>query len=766
LVDLSLSSVSNATGNFLTISGGVVHQRTPSETRSDVGAQEQLNGTGFVKASGTTISYDNSTYQVTSEKGQPNGYASLDGNGKVPLVQINDALIGNVNFQGLWNAATNTPTLANPPASDTKGHYYIVSTAGTFAGISFEVGDWIISDGTAWGKVDNTDAVSSVFGRTGNVTAANGDYTTAQVTESGNLYYTDGRARGALSFVAGSGAYDSSTGVITIPTNNNQITNGAGYITSAALSGYVQGSGSAGQVAYWSTGSAITGESNLFWDSTNDRLGIGTNTPATTLEVNGVGLFSGASLAGNTKNGVYIYDTVIASLAGGNSRSLQIQAQTLSIFTGTTYTEKVKVFENGNVVISTSPADSSFKLDVNGTGRFSGNAFFNSKVLINSTDTTKTPLLLNAEGNYSSSGNMTTGFAITNTSFGRALNMGVFESGAYGWIQAAYINNSDTTFALALQPRGGNLLVGTTDNNGARLQVSGAATFSSSVTATQMLINTTASNFTPFLLNSNGSFTASGNITTGLAITNTTAGRSINIGVFDAGAYAYIQSAYVASAQTTFALSLNPNGGNVLIGTTTDAGAPFRLQVARTGGSNYLNVITDNNAGYDCAMLFSDGTNQVYAGMMRGSTGLTGAYTIWTGGSARLNVTSGGNVMIGTGSANSKLQVAGSFATPHTTKSANYTLDATDYTVGFDCASNRTANLPDATTCAGRIYVIYQYNTNIGLRYVTIDGDGSQTINGLTTVNLQYQDDFSSVMIQSNGSNWVVIASALYAAPV
>jgi hypothetical protein len=239
LVDLSLSSVSNATGNFLTISGGVVHQRTPSETRSDVGAQAQLNGTGFVKASGTTITYDNSTYQVTSEKAQPNGYASLDSNGKVPLVQINDALIGNVNFQGLWNAATNTPTLANPPASGTKGYYYIVSTAGTFAGISFEVGDWIISDGTAWGKVDNTDAVSSVFGRTGNVTATNGDYNTSQVTENTNLYYTDGRARGALSFVAGSGAYNSTTGVITIPTNNNQITNGAGYITSAALGAYL-----------------------------------------------------------------------------------------------------------------------------------------------------------------------------------------------------------------------------------------------------------------------------------------------------------------------------------------------------------------------------------------------------------------------------------------------------------------------------------------------------------------------------------------------
>ena len=85
----------------------------------------------------------------------------------------------------------------------------------------------------------NTDAVTSVFGRTGTVVATNGDYTTSQVTEGTNLYYTDARSRAALSFVAGSGAYNSTTGVLTIPTNNNQITNGAGYITSSALSTYV-----------------------------------------------------------------------------------------------------------------------------------------------------------------------------------------------------------------------------------------------------------------------------------------------------------------------------------------------------------------------------------------------------------------------------------------------------------------------------------------------------------------------------------------------
>jgi len=83
---------------------------------------------------------------------------------------------------------------------------------------------------------DNTDAVTSVFGRTGAVVATSGDYNTSQVTELTNLYFTDARSRAALSFAAGSGAYNSTTGVITIPTNNNQITNGSNFITLTSLS--------------------------------------------------------------------------------------------------------------------------------------------------------------------------------------------------------------------------------------------------------------------------------------------------------------------------------------------------------------------------------------------------------------------------------------------------------------------------------------------------------------------------------------------------
>ena len=50
-------------------------------------------------------------------------------------------------------------------------------------------------------------------------------------------------------------------------------------------SGTITGSGAATQVAFWNGTSSITGSNNLFWDSTNNYLGINTNTPTTALDV-------------------------------------------------------------------------------------------------------------------------------------------------------------------------------------------------------------------------------------------------------------------------------------------------------------------------------------------------------------------------------------------------------------------------------------------------------------------------------------------------
>ena len=92
----------------------------------------------------------------------------LEAFGKVQN-QIN-GLIGGVQYQGTWDAATNNPFLQS--SVGVQGHYYVVNVAGNtnLNGItSWNVGDWAIYDGTAWNKVDNTDAVVSVNGYTGAV---------------------------------------------------------------------------------------------------------------------------------------------------------------------------------------------------------------------------------------------------------------------------------------------------------------------------------------------------------------------------------------------------------------------------------------------------------------------------------------------------------------------------------------------------------------------------------------------------------------------
>lgn len=107
--------------------------------------------------------------------------ATLSG-GKVPTSQLPDSVLGGLNFQSTWNASTNTPAIpAAAPAN--KGWYYKVTVAGSSSidGIAeWAVGDWVVSNGTAWDKVDNTDA----------------SQTTDTVTEGAvNLYHTPARVR-------------------------------------------------------------------------------------------------------------------------------------------------------------------------------------------------------------------------------------------------------------------------------------------------------------------------------------------------------------------------------------------------------------------------------------------------------------------------------------------------------------------------------------------------------------------------------------------
>jgi hypothetical protein len=106
----------------------------------------------------------------TKDAGVANGVATLDGSGTVPISQLPAAVLGALSYQGTWDASTNTPTLTS--SVGTKGYYYVVNVAGStnLNGITdWKVGDWAVYNGTAWQKIDNTDAVTSVNGYTGTV---------------------------------------------------------------------------------------------------------------------------------------------------------------------------------------------------------------------------------------------------------------------------------------------------------------------------------------------------------------------------------------------------------------------------------------------------------------------------------------------------------------------------------------------------------------------------------------------------------------------
>ena len=96
---------------------------------------------------------------------------------------------GGLSYQGTWNASTNTPTLAS--STGVNGYYYITATAGStnLDGITdWQIGDWLLFNGTVWQKIDQSNLVTSVNGYTGTVVLTQTDVSgTASLTTTQTL---------------------------------------------------------------------------------------------------------------------------------------------------------------------------------------------------------------------------------------------------------------------------------------------------------------------------------------------------------------------------------------------------------------------------------------------------------------------------------------------------------------------------------------------------------------------------------------------------
>ena len=139
--------------------------------------------TGVLKGDGTSVSAVSAsdiTGQVLTGYTSGSGTVSATDSILQAIQKLNGntaLLTGAVVYQGTWNATTNTPTLTS--GTGTKGSLYKVSVAGTTTldGISsWNVGDSVVFDGTAWDKIDGlANEVISVAGRTGAVTLSQAD---------------------------------------------------------------------------------------------------------------------------------------------------------------------------------------------------------------------------------------------------------------------------------------------------------------------------------------------------------------------------------------------------------------------------------------------------------------------------------------------------------------------------------------------------------------------------------------------------------------
>ena len=154
--------------------------------------------------------------------GAANGLATLDGSGKIPVGELPDTVLGALNYLGTWNARDNLPPIVAGAGS--KGSYYRVSVAGTtnIAGLNvWNVGDWIIFNGSTWDKLDGIlSEVTSVAGRTGDVVINYSDVQ-GQIAQSSVFSATVTATNVSLGVIKlGAGILASNDGTISIDTRS------------------------------------------------------------------------------------------------------------------------------------------------------------------------------------------------------------------------------------------------------------------------------------------------------------------------------------------------------------------------------------------------------------------------------------------------------------------------------------------------------------------------------------------------------------------
>jgi hypothetical protein len=236
----------------------------------------------------------------------------------------------------------------------------------------------------------NATISSSGSGNTATITHSSGSGIGLNITKGGNgegLYINKTSGSGNAATIIGT---LNATTLVKSGGTSTQYLMADGSVST--LTNPITGTGAAGQVAYFTGATTQAGNNNLFWDATNNRLGIGTNAPSQRLDILGAGILV-TQMKSNSASGASVYVAkndlnssfelgmwgstraafgAIASDNGylyGTTDVVLASATVIKFatgFGGVNPSERARIFATGNFGIGTGATDSGQRLQVVG----------------------------------------------------------------------------------------------------------------------------------------------------------------------------------------------------------------------------------------------------------------------------------------------------------------------------------------------------------------------------------------------------------------